>query len=386
VDSAGNAYVTGFTVSADFPTTAGAFQPVFHGTPARQSFVAKLNPTGTALVYSTYLGGSGFDRTNGIAVDGAGNAYVTGVTGSTNFPTTAAAFQPASGGGSNAFVTKLDPAGAVLVYSTYLGGSGNDEGFGIAVDSAGHAYVTGFTSSPNFPTTVGAFDGTLGGTNDAFVTKLNPTGSALVYSSYLGGSGSDLGLGIAMDSAGNAYVSGRTSSPDFPTTAGAFQPAFGGGTNDAFVTKLDPTGSALVYSTYLGGSGSDPAAAIAVDGAGNAYVTGTTSSPNFPTTAGAFQPTLTGIRDAFVAKIPTATIEGLIAEVGTLDLNGGEQNSLTGKLEAAERSLARGNATPAINQLDAFINEVRALERSGRLDTATADGLIAQTQAIIGHL
>jgi Ca2+-binding RTX toxin-like protein len=136
----------------------------------------------------------------------------------------------------------------------------------------------------------------------------------------------------------------------------------------------------------LGGSGSDPAAAIAVDGAGNAYVTGTTSSPNFPTTAGAFQPTLTGIRDAFVAKIPTATIEGLIAEVGTLDLNGGEQNSLTGKLEAAERSLARGNATPAINQLDAFINEVRALERSGRLDTATADGLIAQTQAIIGHL
>jgi hypothetical protein len=265
------------------------------------------------LSYSTYLGGSGIDQgeLHGIAVDALGNAYVTGTTSSTNFPTTIGAFQTTFGGGGlDAFVTKINPTGSGLVYSTYLGGSGDDDGSGIAVDALGNAYVAGTTSSTNFPTTPGAFQTTVGGFEDAFVTKLNPTGSGLVYSTYLGGSGQDFGRGVALDSAGSAYVTGFTRSTNFPTTIGAFQTTFGGGFGDAFVTKINPSGTGLVYSTYLGGSGDDGGGGIAVDSMPNpnAYVTGTTSSINFPTTPGAFQTTFGGgPRDAFVTKIATAT-------------------------------------------------------------------------------
>jgi hypothetical protein len=314
VDAAGNAYVTGHTESTDFPTTAGAFQTTFGGGPFNggDAFVTKLNATGSALVYSTYLGGSGGDSGRGIAVDTAGNAYVTGYTASTNFPTTAGAFQTTRGGFlMDAFVTKLNPTGSALVYSTLLGGSDLDSGEGIVVDAAGNAYVAGGTSSTDFPTTAGAFQTTFGGGanqgGDAFVTELNPTGSALVYSTYLGGSGGDSAASIAVDADGNAYVTGRTLSTNFPTTAAAFQPTFGGGVccgGDAFVTKLNPTGSApLVYSTYLGGSDYDIGTGIALDTLGNAYVTGTTLSTDFPTTAGAFQATYGGGGDAFVTKL-----------------------------------------------------------------------------------
>jgi hypothetical protein len=299
VDAAGNAYVTGDTGSSNFPTTAGAFQPTSGGSSA---FVTKLNATGAALVYSTYLGGGGIDRGFGIAVDAAGNAYVTGDTGSTDFPTTAGAFQTTLLGIADAFVTKLNATGAALVYSTYLGGSDIDRGFGIAVDADGNAHVTGFSGSSDFPTTAGAFQQT-SRDDDAFLTKLDPTGAALVYSTYLGGSGGDAGRGIAVDAAGNTYVTGETDSRDFPTTGGAFQPIFVGSDFNAFVTKLDPTGAALVYSTYLGGSDFDVTQGIAVDAAGNAYVTGETSSSDFPTTAGAFQSTRRGPSDAFVTKL-----------------------------------------------------------------------------------
>src|SRR5438132_548275 len=208
------------------------------------------------LVYSTYLGGSGSDASSGIAVDTQGNAYVTGVTRSSDFPTTAGAFQTTFGGLINAFVTKLNPTGTALLYSTYLGGFGSNQGFAIAVDTLGNAYVTG-GAVRDFPTTLGAFQPAFGGGFfDAFVTKLNPTGTALVYSTFLGGSNDDEGFGIAADAAGNAYVTGFTQSSNFPTRAGAFQATFGG-VEDTFVTKLDPTGAALVYSTYLGGSGDD---------------------------------------------------------------------------------------------------------------------------------
>jgi len=295
VDSSGNAYVTGWTWSADFPTQ-NAFQRRFGG--ANDAFVTKLNSSGS-LVYSTYLGGSRPDWGYGIAVDSSGNAYVTGRTLSTDFPTRNA-FQRTFGGGGDfdAFVTKLNPSGS-LVYSTYLGGSGGDRGHGIAVDSSGNAYVTGETYSTDFPTK-NAFQRTFGGEWDAFVTKLNPSGS-LVYSTYLGGSGDDEGYGIAVDSSGNAYVTGLTDSTDFPTTQNAFQRTFIG---DAFVTKLNPSGS-LVYSTYLGGSGMDWGRGIAVDSSGNAYVTGETYSPDFPT-KNAFQRTYGyggGIWDVFVTKL-----------------------------------------------------------------------------------
>src|SRR5882762_8523809 len=265
------------------------------------------------LSYSTYLGGSGFNGSGldlgvGIAVDADGNAYVVGWTNSSNFPTTAGAFQTTFGGGTNfdTFVTKLNPTGSALVYSTYLGGSGSDAGRKIAVDAAGNAYVVGQTSSSNFPTTTGAFQTSFGGGySDAFLTKLNSTGSALVYSTYLGGTGEDDGSGISVDADGNAYVAGFTASADFPATAGAFQTTFGGGYGDAFVAKLDPTGSALIYSTYLGGTDSDAAGnpGLAVDASGNAYVTGETASTDFPTTAGAFQTTLSGYQNAFVTKL-----------------------------------------------------------------------------------
>jgi hypothetical protein len=334
VDSSGNAYVTGFTESTDFPT-ANPLQATNHGN--YDAFVAKLNAAGDALVYSTYLGGSSYDQGSGITVDAAGNAYVIGFTQSTDFPT-ANPLQPNCGacatGGNNAFVAKLNPTGSALVYSTYLGGSSYDYGFGIGVDSAGDAYVTGSTCSTDFPTANPFQTSFAGGcadvesnvfpdgayselyvdyAGDAFVAKLNPAGSALVYSTYLGGSNSDQSRSVVVDSAGNAYVTGFTYSVDFPT-ANPFQPfcvACGTGGSNAFVAKLNPAGSALVYSTYLGGSRNDFGNAIAVDTAGNADVTGSAYSTDFPA-ANPLQPNCppcgVGGSNAFVAKLnPTGS-------------------------------------------------------------------------------
>lgn len=309
VDSAGNAYVTGLTSSTDFPTTSGVFQSTF-GAGQYHGFVTRLNPSGTALMYSTYLGGSGNDRGLGIAVDGSDNAYVTGDTTSTNFPVTAGAFKSTcSGGPFHGFVTKINATStAPLVYSTYLCGTGDDAGTGIAVDSSGNAYVTGGTSSIDFPVTPGAFQtvNKSGGSSDAIITKLNSSGSGLVYSTYLGGTGVDQGAGIAVDGSGNAYVTGYTASANFPVTAGAIQSTYGGGPYDVFVAELNSTGTALVYSTYLGGTGDDEGTGIAVDSFGSAYVTGSTNSTNFPITANALQVANKGGYDAFVSKIGSA--------------------------------------------------------------------------------
>jgi len=312
VDISGSAYVTGETFSPNFPSTVGAFDTTFNGDGEFDAFVTKLNPSGSALVYSTFLGGSDSNFGHDIAVDTSGSAYVTGFTTSADFPTTVGAFDTTHGGSfggfvrPDAFVTKLNLSGSALVYSTFLGDSDNDAGLGIAVDTSGSAYVTGQTRSPNFPTTAGAFDTTHNGDFDAFVTKLNPSGSApLVYSSFLGGSSVDFGSGIAVDTSGSAYVTGTTESPNFPTTVDALDPTHNGD-NDVFVTKLNPSGSApLVYSTFLGGSNSDSGSDIAVDTFGSAYVTGTTESPNFPTTVGAFDTTHNGATDAFVTKLST---------------------------------------------------------------------------------
>ena len=267
MDQEGNAYVTGETTTpgSGFPGTAGSLIQSTNGGNF-DVFVTKLNAAGTALVYSTYLGGSAFDDGTAIAVDQAGQAYVTGLTDTpgSGFPSTAGSLiQSTFGGGRDAFVTKLNADGTALVYSTYLGGSGSDEGYGIAVDGVGQAYVTGQTNTPRsgFPGTAGSLIQSTfgGGTGDAFVAKLNAVGTALVYSTYLGGSGGDFGRGIAVDGAGQAYVTGwtNTSGSGFPGTAGSSIQNTSGGGSDAFVAKLNAAGTALVYSTYLGGSGAD---------------------------------------------------------------------------------------------------------------------------------
>lgn len=304
LDSTGSAYVTGQTRSTNYPTTPGAYDASLDG--SDDAFVTKLNPTGSALVYSTFLGGGNFDFANAIAVDGLGSAYVGGLTDSANFPTSPGAYDTSLGGSRDGFVTKLNAAGsAPLVYSTYLGGSNREEGgvSAVTLDAALNAHVTGLTFSSNFPTTPGAFDVTYNGAEDAFVTKLNATGSALLYSTFLGGSGQEQGsTGIALDASGNAHVTGHTFSANFPTTAGAFDTTANGGT-DAFVSKLNQSGSALFYSTYLGGSQNDNANGIALDLTGSASATGGTDSSDFPTTPGAFDTTLDGSSDAYVTKL-----------------------------------------------------------------------------------
>jgi hypothetical protein len=268
VDSQGNAYIVGQnTGSLDFPTV-NPFQPQHGG--GVDLFVTKFDASGSALVYSTYLGGRGDEIGHDITVDGDGNAYVTGWTDSVNFPVVEP-FQPVLGGRTDGFVTKFDPTGGV-VYSTYLGGSDIDAGGGIAVDAEGSAYVTGSTSSRDFPT-VNPFQPSLRGQVNVWVAKFDASGSALVYSRYLGGSVRDAGITIAVDADGSACLTGQTNSFNFPTV-NAFQPGYGGGTEDAFVAKFDPTGAALVFSTFLGGSLEDNGAGIAVDAAGNIYVTG----------------------------------------------------------------------------------------------------------------
>ena len=321
VDTAGNTYVTG-TTRSHFPTTPGAFQTIIRG--PYNAFVSKLNADGSALLYSTYLGGSAYDFGSGIAVDASGNAYVTGYTSSSHFPTTPGAFQTTFHGGPSyapfdAFVSKLNAPGSGLVYSTYLGGSDLDEGFGIAVDASGNGYVTGYTQSSDFPTTPGAFQTTYGGSGNGFISKLDAAGSALLYSTYIGGSSGDEAFGITVDSSLSAYVTGETFSADFPITPNALQRTFGGRYDhtDAFLSKLNATGSALLYSTYLGGSESDQGSRIAVDASSNAYVTGETFSTDFPITPGAFQTASSGF-DAFVAKISFADAPGLALGPGEL--------------------------------------------------------------------
>src|SRR6266478_2972758 len=310
VDASGNAYVTGFTRSSNFPVTAGSFQTSCGTTGTCNgyfwdAFVTKLTANGQ-IVYSSYLGGSGNDMGKAIAVDASGSAYVAGQTFSSNFPTTVGAFKTIYRGAGDAFVAKMSPGGTSLQYSTYLGGSGTDNAEGIAVDSSGNAYVTGQTYSTDFPTAapIQAFNGG-NQDSDAFVTEINTSGSALVYSTYLGGSSMDWGNGIAVDSSGNAYVVGFTRSTDFPL-AGSLQSGCGGcpGFADAFVVELAPNGRALLHSTYLGGSGDDHGTGITVDSDGNVYVTGFTYSTDFPTTSGAYQTSLASRQSAaFVTKI-----------------------------------------------------------------------------------
>ena len=298
LDTEGNAYVTGRTDSANFPITTGAFQTTPGGI-----FVTKLAVDGESLIYSTFLGGSvgeGF----GIAVDSQGCAYITGRC--TTIPTTPGAFQTTKSGsaGYGSFITKFSNDGSDLIYSTYLNGEGNGYGYGIALDAYDYAYVTGTTNAPDFPVTPGAFQTTIA-SYAVTVTKLSIDGSALTFSTFLSGSSIDVGHGIAVDSQGSVYVTGRTASPDFPVTPNAFQTIYGGGDNDVFLTKLSPGGNSLIGSTFLGGNLHDDAVAATLDEYGHVYVTGHTRSPNFPTTPNVISSALEGALDAFISVFST---------------------------------------------------------------------------------
>lgn len=313
VDRSGYAYVTGNTSSTDFPTTTGAYRRTCVGSfGCNEAFVTKLNASGTGLIYSTFIGGSGGDQGAGIAIDSSRNAYITGVTSSPDFPGNAIGPVREQ---SAAFVAKLNATGTGLLYATRFGGSIANEGVAVAVDSTGHAYVTGHTESPDFPVTPGAFEQVFcnGGADcngdwDSFVSKFTADGHALVYSSFVGGSGSDFTHSIALNGSGEAFVAGETQAANFPTTAGALQETKRSSGYSGFVVKLNADGTAARYSTYLGSSGGDSATGIAVDGSGNAYVTGATGSNDFPTTPGVVQRTIRGAADAFLSKLnPTGS-------------------------------------------------------------------------------
>ena len=310
VDGNGNVYITGETLSNDFPVTTGAFRTQIGMSGTYDAFVTKLGPNGDMLAYSTYLGGLSDDKGTAIAVNSAGQATVGGSTGSTDFPTTSGVVKfsrtPGLFDGSDGFVTKLNATGTGLVYSTYLGSnSGTEQVRALVLDGNDEPTITGPTASPDFPTTSNALSRTLKGIKDAFVTRLNSTGSTYIFSTMLGGGGVDDGYGVGVDGNGNTYAVGATTSTDFPVSSGAFQTTWGGGSNvyDGYIVEISPSGG-LVYGSYLGGSGSDVAYGASVRSDGTVCVTGVCASTNFPVTSGAVSSSFAGgPADGFVSAV-----------------------------------------------------------------------------------
>ncbi|UCH89637.1 MAG: SBBP repeat-containing protein [Thermoplasmata archaeon] len=304
LDSSVNAYVSGYTLSSDFPTTPGAYDTTHYNL---CSFILKFNPTNLELKYSTFVGSGSYDRPYGIAVDDFGNAYVAGTTQSSGFPTTKNAFDTSFSGYSDVFLFKLNHNGSALNYSTFIGGNYYDEAYDIVVDRNCleynvSAYITGYTSSKNWPNSAVVFDPTHNGGADVFVFKMNPTGRLPMYSTFIGAGSSDYGYGIELDTFRNVYVAGYTSSSLFPTTSIANDTTYNGGT-DAFALKLNPSGTALVYSTFIGAEGADICYDMELDNTNNVYIAGETNSVNFTVTPGANDTTINGKYDAYVLKL-----------------------------------------------------------------------------------
>jgi hypothetical protein len=442
VDQRGNAYVAGRTLSVDYPHTPGAFDPAIGGPSGSDAFVTKLDATGSRVLYSTYIGGGDTDEASAIAVDEDGNAfitgqtwsadypvtldaalasssaagdafvselgadgsqlvhstllggssrdaglaiaragggvYVTGYTASSDFPTTPDGFDLAFGGATDIFMAEFAIASGRLAYSTFVGGTGADAGFGIAADEQGGVYVTGRTSSGDYPTTASAFDSNLDGSVDAVVTKLQVGGPVLTYSTLLGGAAFDAGAAIAVDRRGRAHVTGVTASGDYPTTAAAHDASFGGVT-DAFVTVLGTDGSAPAYSTFLGGGNRDEGLGIALDEEQRSHVTGLTWSPDYPTTADAAGLALKGSADAFMTRLGagggplvySTFIGGTDYDAGraiAVD-ESGRRIYLTGETLSADHPTTSAAFDPGANGgRDAFVTRVDLAEPRSRVD------------------
>src|SRR3990172_762714 len=361
VDTQGVAYVAGTTNSTDFPRTTSQSH-----SGETDAFVASLNASGARLLYATYLGGRGADRGNSLAVGPGGSVLLTGDTSSDDFPFTMGAYDTALGGASDAFVAKVNVTGGALDYATYLGGSGNDSGLSIAVDSVGNAYVTGQVDSADFPVTAGVVQASYrGGPWDAFVAKVNPAGTSLVYATFLGGSGVDDGSGIAVDGVGNAYVTGSTmyDVTVFPTTPGAYDTTHNGNW-DVFVAEVDPTGTALLYSTFLGYNAQDVGYGIAVDGVGNAYVVGRTNSDGFPTTPDAISRGKNGAYDGFVARLSpggdalnySTFLGGLLIDFAkSIALDSAGSVYVTGETDSPDLPVTAGAWDLGLDGTDAFV-------------------------------
>ena len=307
-DASGNVYVTGWTFSDNFPTTTGAFDQKYNSTHRRDAFISKLSADLSTLLISTFLGGGGGEWASSLTMDRTGNIYVTGWTASDNFPVTTGAYDQKfnSSGYTDAFISKLSSDLSALLASTYLGGGGGEWATSIAIDKSGNVYVTGGTGSDNFPITPGAYDEVFNssGYPDAFISKLSSDLSILFASTYLGGGNIETTSSLAIDAAGNIYVTGLTFSNTFPTTPGAYDEVFNSsGYADVFISKLSPDLSTLLASTFLGGGGGEWVSSMTMDRTGNIYVTGWTGSDNFPTTDSAYSRILRGDIDAFISRL-----------------------------------------------------------------------------------
>ena len=379
VDASGNAYVSGYTLSANFPTTAGAVDRTFEGGDA---FAAKIGPAGDALVYSTLLGGANFDEALSLAVAADGGVVLVGETLSTDFPATAGAFDRAANGGWDAFVSKLDPAGSRLAFSTLLGGQFFDAAHGVALDPDGFVYVVGYTSSTDFPVTPGAFQELLAGGFDGFVVKLDPSGIGLVYGTLLGAAGADDARALALGPGGTVFVVGETFSSHFPTTPGAFDTTLHGFA-DVFLVAVAPGGDALTYGTLLGGSGFDEARSLILRPTGSLYIAGSTTSLDFPgTDRGPDARTLRGQEDAFLAVLQGGSLAyaaflggRAFDEARGLAVDASGIAYLTGATESEDFPSTAGGRPPASSGPSAFL--VAILPAGGTDSLTVLLGIIA---------
>ncbi len=362
IDNMGYAFVTGKTYSADFPVTSGSYDEIFGG--GQDIFVCKISADGTTLDFSTYIGGAGIDIANSIDLDVSKNVYITGETESEDFPTTGGAFDMSFNGDRDVIVSKLNPTLNALMYSTFIGGSANDAGYRVKVDNSSNAFICGETISGNYPTIFGSYDLTFNGGIDGIVSKLNPTGSSLIFSSFIGGTGDERLSGLELDNSNNIYLAGYSKSIDFPVTSSAVGKT-NSGADDAVIVKMLSAGSSLGYSSYLGGAQTDLAFSIAVSSDLNAFICGSTASADFPVTEGSYDNSFNGNIDGFVSKIsgldvPTITTGAVVGQYCagskfnvsyTVSANFSSGNVFTAELSSANGDFSNPDSIGTINSV-----------------------------------